>query len=181
MKLRRLVLPIIAATAVSGLSACGDDGPLKEAESEGQYVTVGKLEYQVQISRQLNPSDVEDRDYLQGLAPVQEELKADETWFGIFIRVKNPSDETLETAEEIVLEDTVEEKYFPVETESIINYEPTTLTPGDIFPHSNEVASYGPTQGKLLLFKLTNATLDNRPLELKIESRGEEGEITIDV
>ncbi|WP_354698219.1 hypothetical protein DSM112329_03885 [Paraconexibacter sp. AEG42_29] len=182
MKLRRLALPIIAAAAVTGLSACGDDGPQKVAESEGTSVTIGKLEYQVQISRQLNPTDVEDRDYLQGVPPVQEDLKPEDVWFGIFIRVKNPSDQTLETAEEFTLEDTIDDEYRPIETTSIVGYKPTTLTPGDLFPHSNETSAYGPTQGKLLLFKLTNETLDNRPLELKITAPdGDEGDIRIDV
>jgi hypothetical protein len=182
MKLRRLVLPIIAAAAVTGLSACGDDGPQKVAESEGTYVTIGKLEYQVQISRQLNPTDVEDRDYLVGVPPVQTELKPDEVWFGVFIRVKNPDEKTHMTSGDFTLADTVDDEYFPVKTTSLVGYAKTTLGPGDVFPHSNETASYGPTQGKMLLFKLTNATLDNRPLELKIKApNGDEGEIQIDV
>lgn len=183
MKLRRLALPIIASVAVTGLSACGDDGPTSVAELEGTSITVGKLEYQVQISRQLNPTDVEDRDYLQGVPPIQEGLKPDEVWFGIFVRVKNPSDKTVQTAEEITLADTLEKTYFPVHTESVVAYKQTMLTPGDLFPHANEISAYGPTQGKLILFKLTNATLDNRPLELTIHApQGEEeGEIRIDV
>lgn len=184
MKLRRLILPIAACAAVTGLSACGDDGPQKTAESEGTTVTIGKVEYQVQISRQLNPSDVEDKDYLVGIPPVQQGLKPDEVWFGIFLRVKNPSDNSkaLRTAKDFVLEDTIDEKYFPIPTSSLVAYKQTTLAPGDRFPHSNETANYGPTQGKMLLFKLTNSTLDNRPLELKIQSTdGDEGEIRIDV
>lgn len=182
MKLRRLVLPIIAAAAVTGLSACGDDGPQKEAESEGTYVTIGNLQYQVQISRQLNPTDVEDRDYLVGVPPVQRTLKPNQNWFGIFIRVKNGDKKSQVTATDFTLEDTVNEEYFPVKTTSLVGYTKTTLGPGDVFPHSNETASYGPTQGKLLLFKLTNSTLDNRPLELKIQAPdGDQGAIQIDV
>lgn len=183
MKLRRLALPILASVALTGgLSACGDDGTQKTAESEGTYVTIGKLQYQVQISRQLNPTDVEDRDLLQGIPPVQAGLKSDEVWFGIFIRVKNTSDKSRETAEDFSLVDTLEDTYFPVETTSLVGYKPTRLSPGDLFPHTNETSAYGPTQGKLLLFKLTNATLDNRPLELKIKSvDGDEGEVRIDV
>jgi hypothetical protein len=182
MKLRRLVLPIIAAAAVTGLSACGDDGPQKTAESEGTYVTIGKLQYQVQISRQLNPTDIEDRDYLVGVPPVQTALKPDEVWFGVFIRVKNTDEKTHVTSGDFTLADTVDDEYFPVKTTSLVGYAKTTLGPGDVFPHSNETASYGPTQGKMLLFKLTNATLDNRPLELKIKApNGDEGEIQLDV
>lgn len=183
MKLRRLALPILASIAVTGgLSACGDDGPQKNAESEGTYVTIGKLEYQVQISRQLNPTDVEDKDYLAGVPPVQEGLKSDETWFGVFIRVKNPTGSTLATSDDFTLTDTVGDEFFPVKTTSLVGYAETKLGPGDVFPHSNETASYGPTQGKLLLFKVTNATLDNRPLEMEITAPdGDKGAIRIDV
>lgn len=183
MKLRRLALPILASVAVTGgLSACGKDGPQKTAESEGTYVTIGKLEYQVQISRQLNPTDVEDKDYLVGIPPVQTGLKPDEVWFGVFIRVKNPSHRTLATSSDLTLTDTVGDEYFPVKTTSLVGYAKTTLGPGDVFPHSNETASYGPTQGKLVLFKVTNATLDNRPLEMEITAPdGDKGSIRIDV
>jgi hypothetical protein len=182
MKLRRLLLPILAVAATTGLSACGDDGVQKIAESEGTYVTIGSVQYQVQISRQLNPTDVEDRDYLSGIAADEQKLKADEVWFAVFIRAKNLTDVPLDTAEEITLEDTVGTEYERVEAENLIDYKPTVLGPGDVFPHTNEVASYGPTQGKMLLFKVTNRTLDNRPLEMSITSPdGDKGTVQIDV
>jgi hypothetical protein len=182
MKLRRLVLPILASVAVTGLSACGDDGPQQVAESEGTYVTIGNLEYQVQISRQLNPTDVEDKDYLVGIPPVQADLKPNEAWFGIFVRVKNPSHKTLRTASDFTLTDTVGNEYTPVKTTSLVGYDAAVLTPGDLFPHSNETAAYGPTQGKLLLFKVSYSTLDDRPLEMEIHAPdGDKGSIRIDV
>jgi hypothetical protein len=182
MKLRRLLLPILVATATTGLTACGDDGVQKVAESEGTYVTIGSVQYQVQISRQLNPTDVEDRDYLAGVAAADKELKPDQVWFGIFIRAKNKTNVPLNTADEFTLADTVGDKFHRIEAENIVDYKPTILGPGDVFPHSNEVSSYGPTQGKLLLFKLTNETLDNRPLEMEIVSPdGDHGSVRIDV
>ena len=57
------------------------------ATTEGAYVDVGDLKYQVQISRQLNPADVEDRDYLMGLAGATGSSAADEEWFAVFMRV----------------------------------------------------------------------------------------------
>ena len=59
-------------------------------DTEGVYVDVGPITYQVQISRQLNPSDVEDRDYLQGLHGRRG--AADEVWFGVWMRVQNRSE-----------------------------------------------------------------------------------------
>ncbi len=182
MKLRRLLLPILAVAATTGLSACGDDGVQKTAESEGTYVTVGSVQYQVQISRQLNPADVEDRDYLSGLPAAEQQLAADEVWFAIFVRAKNKTDIPLNTAKEFTLEDTVGNEYERVEPDNIVDYRPTVLGPGDVFPASNEISSYGPAQGKLVLFKVTNSTLDNRPLEMKIVSPdGDTGSVEIDV
>lgn len=182
MKLRRLVLPILAVAAV-GLSACGGKkGVEKFAESEGVYATIGSVQYQVQISRQLNPADVEDRDYLTGVEDSEKELEPDEVWFGIFIRAKNLTKIPLNAADEFVLEDTVGEEYERVKAENPFDYEPQILGPGDVLPSTNEAASYSPTQGLMLLFKVTNSTLDNRPLEMKIVSPdGDEGAIEIDV
>ncbi len=182
MKLRRLLLPILAAASTTGLFACGDDGPVKVAESEGMTVTIGSIQYQVQISRQLNPTDVEDRDYLTGLPEAERELEPDEVWFGIFLRSKNSTKVPLNTAEEFLLEDTIGEEFERIEAENVVDYKPRVLGPGDVDPPSNAISSYGPTQGRMLLFKVTNTTLDNRPLEMKIVSPdGDEGTIEIDV
>jgi hypothetical protein len=182
MKLRRLLLPILAVATTTGLAACGDDGVQKTTASEGTYVTVGSVQYQVQISRQLNPTNVEDKDYLSGIPAAQATLNPDQVWFGIFIRAKNKTKIPLDTAKQFKLVDTVGNEYTPVEAQNIVDYKPTVLGPGDVFPHSNEISSYGPTQGKLVLFKVTNRTLDNRPLEMSIVSPdGDKGSIQIDV
>src|SRR5690606_38371032 len=65
MKLRR----VLALTAVSALAlplaACGNkEEVVTHGHTEGSYLNVGNLTYQVQISRQLNPADVTDRSYL---------------------------------------------------------------------------------------------------------------------
>ncbi len=182
MKLRRLLLPILAVAATTGLSACGDDGVQKTAESEGTYVTIGSVQYQVQISRQLNPTDREDKDYLTGLSAEDAKLEPDQVWFGIFVRAKNKTDVPLNMAEEFTLEDTIGNEYERIEPENVVDYTPRILGPGDVSPASNEISSYGPAQGKLVLFKVTNRTLDNRPLEMKITSPdGDTGTVQIDV
>ncbi len=180
MKLRRLLLPTLAAASVA-LTACGDDGPQKTTESEGTYVTIGSIQYQVQISRQLNPRNVEDKEYLRGLNGDEQALEPDEVWFGIFLRTKNLTDVPLDTARDFRLEDTVGDEFSPIYADNITNYSPTVLDPGDVWPHSNEITSYVP-QGKLLLFKVRNQTLDNRPLEMRvIAPDGDEGSVEIDV
>ena len=57
------------------------------ATTEGIYLDVGGLKYQVQISRLLNPTDREDSGYLVGL-PADQQLGPDENWFAVFMRVR---------------------------------------------------------------------------------------------
>ena len=49
------------------------------------------MKYQVQISRLLNPTDREDRDYLVDL-PAGERLAPEDEWFAVFMRVENDDD-----------------------------------------------------------------------------------------
>ena len=63
--LRKLLLLALVAALFAG---CGNKGEeVSEAETEGIYLTVAGLTYQVQMSRFLNPGDVEDAQYLMGL------------------------------------------------------------------------------------------------------------------
>src|SRR5215218_9534286 len=103
--LRKLVLLVFAAAFLSG---CGDkESIVKVAETEGVYVDVGGLTYQVQLSRFLNPGDVEDKQYLVGLPEgVPAQLPGDEIWFGVWMRVKNYSDPTLTPTNEFLIKDT---------------------------------------------------------------------------
>lgn len=181
---RRTFATLLAAVSVAGLAACGDDGPVTTAKSEGTYVTVDHLRYQVEISRQLNPTDVEDRDYLTGVPDADLTLKPNEVWFGVFVRVVNEAKggPLLPTASSFLIEDTQHNDFEPIPTDNIISYKPTTLGPKDTFPRGVEPAAYAPTQGKLVLFKVQNDTLANRPLELTIfGSSGEKGKVELDV
>ena len=67
-RLRVLLLAVASLALLSGLPACGNRHEvITDAETEGPYLNLGPLKYQVQISRQLNPDDLEDRVYLRGL------------------------------------------------------------------------------------------------------------------
>src|SRR5918992_761797 len=87
-------LRFLLATALVALAGCGGGtGVVTTAETEGLYLDIGGLKYQVQLSRYMNPNDVEDRDYFAGLPESTAQPAADETWFGIWVRVQNVSDE----------------------------------------------------------------------------------------
>src|SRR5690349_20372766 len=110
--LRKLVLLFFVAAFFAG---CGDKEAVHhEAETEGVYVDVGGLTYQVQLSRYLNPGDVEDKEYLQGLpAGTSPQLPGDDVWFGVWMRVKNYSGGPLTPTTKFTIVDTEGNKFTP--------------------------------------------------------------------
>jgi hypothetical protein len=131
------------------------------------------------MSRYLNPDDVEDREYLVGLPESTAEPAADETWFGVWIRVQNTTDEPRPAADTWEIHDTQENIYRPIPVDTEINpfvFEPGTLPPQAVWPLPDSAAGQGPTQGLLLLFKLKLEALQNRPLELRF-SNGPQGDV----
>ena len=105
----RLLLLALTAIAALALAGCGNkeqEGETIVAETEGIYVNVDGLTYQVQLSRILNPADIEDAGFLRGTSEGVAPGK-DEVWFGIFMRVQNESkSETFRTADTFEMEDT---------------------------------------------------------------------------
>jgi hypothetical protein len=181
----------LAAVAVAAFVAAGcgkEEHARTVAETEGIYLDIGELKYQVQVSREMNAQDVEDRGYLTGL-PAGEEPNPDEAWFGVFLRVQNThtSGEPLPTAREFEIVDTQERVYKPVAIDTkqnVFAYTPINLEPRSLVPADGSLASTGPTQGTLLLFRLTIDSLANRPLEFHIKSPtnpAEVGTVNLDV
>ena len=176
-RLRR-PLAVLAALLVSGgLAACGkhhdENAKIQHIEGEGFYLSLGELKYQVQGSRQLNPDDIQDRALLNGVPPGQEELKDNEVWFGVFMQVGNESEEPLRPASDIEIIDTQEDVFKPVELEQTnpFAYRPEDpIQGGAVMPVEDTPAFNTANQGALMLFKLTLDAIDNRPLELKMES-----------
>jgi hypothetical protein len=174
---RRLCTVLAAVLVSGGLSACGkhqSTGPVRIAETEGIYLDVNDLKYQVQVSRQLNPADVQDKPYLVGIPMQERELKPNEVWFGVILRVQNETDEDLRPSEEIEIEDTVGEIFHPLELgpDNVFAYRSEDLIPArETYPLLDSPGYDTPSRGALLLFKLTVTGLNNRPLELKIEGR----------
>ena len=168
MKLPRLSAVLLAILAVFALGACGETSSELEAESEAQYVELGGLRYQVQLSRILNPADSEDRDYLAGLSEEDQQLPPDTDYFAVWLRVQNEESEALPTAERFEIEDTQGRKFQPLPNESALAYKPAELAGDSLLPDPNSVASEGPAQGLVLVFQIPPASLDNRPLEFEI-------------
>jgi hypothetical protein len=173
----RLATLLVALLACGGLSACGkheSTGPIRTAETEGIYLDVSDLKYQVQVSRQFNPSDVQDKAFLAGIPAAERELKPDEVWFGVLIRVQNETGEALAPSDDIQIEDTQSEIFKPIALgpENLFAYRADDPIPArETIPIIDSPGYDSPSRGALLLFKLTLTALNNRPLELKIEGR----------
>ena len=180
-------MSVLVALAALALGACGNKEEVTlHGTTEGVYIDVGDLTYQIQLSRILEPSEREDQAYLkglpQGLAP-----GADEVWFAVFLRVENQTDRPLRPAADFEIVDTQGNKYTPVRIDRNVNvfaYDTNVLGPKQIAPLPDSPAFNGPIQGTLVLFKLKVSTLYNRPLEFHVittEGGGDRGTIDLDV
>ena len=177
--LRRLAALAAVALVPVALGGCGlgnkEQHPTT-ADGEAEYVDAGPLTYQVQISRELNPYAVEDKEYLAGVSPGDATISPKQIWFVIFLWAKNQSKQPQTTATSFDIVDTQGNKYKPVTISPNVNpfaWNAQTLQPGGTEPTPDSAASFSATQGQELLFKLDNTVYDNRPLRLEIYAPGE--------
>jgi hypothetical protein len=190
---RKLALLFAALLAALVLGACGESHTkvttgtyAGESGANAPYLDVGPLVYEVQLSRQLNPTDSEDSGYLQGVPFAEGRLLPGEEWFGVFIQVYNHTEHSHKAAESITISDTQGTVYKPLAvlpTNHYI-YRGGIVPAKNLLPPDDTTASFGPTQGALLLFKIKVASLDNRPLEVKVtnpERQAESAKAELDV
>jgi hypothetical protein len=184
---RSLALLVLAAVALV-VSGCGGhkNTQVSEAQTEGLYMDVGPLLYQVQISRYLNPADPEDAAYLKGLpSGMSPQPPKGEIWFGVWMRVQNVGKQTEQATDQYEITDTQGNSFRPVPLDTNANpfaYVAQPVGPGEFIPGPESPAYNGPIQGSLLLFKLDTAALQNRPLTLKMSAgANEEATVQLDL
>jgi len=175
--LRRSLIVLCGLVLTLGLAACGHASPhenFADANNDGDYISAGYITYQLQISRELNQYGVEDSAYLKGLPPgIPATLGPNQFWYGVFLWAKNQSGHPATTSDNFIVIDTQGNVYHPIKLDSNVNefaWQSTTLKDLGTYPGPNTVASEGPTQGGLLLFKVSTAVYSNRPLTLWILS-----------
>jgi hypothetical protein len=178
---RRLVaiaLCMLTALAFAGaLSACGNDEQETEA-AEGEPIEIAGLEYNVQITRFLNPDDTEDSEYLVGMPPPP----PGKNYLGVFLVITNPTDEARPSASNFVVTDTLDNEYDLLESASPYALDVGSDVPGDgQLPNVDSTAGTGPNQGSLLIFEVDDSVSDNRPLKMHIETFAGSGEVTLDI
>lgn len=173
-----LTISAVAATA----SGCAKQVKRIESENEGTRIYLDGAFYQIQISRLLNPKDVEDSFYLKG-QPTQ--AKGD-SYFGVFLYVTNEDQDRRVlpiAAEKMKIVSASGDEFEPVEVKTPgWGYEPSPIGKGAMLPVPNTPAFVGPIRGGLVLFRIPNADLDDRPLELEIKALNDKtGTIRLDV
>jgi hypothetical protein len=190
-RLPRLFLPLLAALiSAVALTACGGSHPpTAHGEGEGSYIQAGSLIYQVQMSRELNPANIEDVEYLEGLPADEPPLRGDEEWFGVWLRVQNATDEDHVSATEFRVVDTLGTEYetivlpatnpFSYQAQSVKNENDAT----PVYPDPESGAGGGPIKGSMILFRFNTAVYSNRPLELEITppDGGEPSTVVLDL
>jgi hypothetical protein len=174
----RKLTPLAGALAASlAIAACGSSNErvtvgtyAGEGGVPAPYLSVGPLQYQVQISRALNPAESEDAAYLSGLSPADSKLSPGEEWFGVFIQVYNQTGRPHPSASDITISDTQGNVYKPLVPAStnFFAYRPAQVPAHGRLPEPGSPADTAPTQGALLLFKIRLESLSNRPIEVTI-------------
>jgi hypothetical protein len=184
MRLLKLIAPLCAAVVL--LAGCGDKlSVVRVAADEGTTVDSAGLKYQVQLSRYLNPNDVEDQFYLRGLpAGTRLDPGKDAVWFAIFMRVKNDSPGTLTPTSDFTITDTQNDTFSPVQIDQKVNpfiYTPVPIPHAGVLPEPESPAATGPIQGAMILFSIKSDALPNRPLVLHIGTGSEAAEVDLDL
>ena len=166
--LRRIAVLACLLAGLVALTGCENTRENK-AGREGLPEEVGHLEYNVFITRELNLRDAEDKGYYQG-----PEAPPGFALYGVFLQACNPSDKVADphwmAASNFEIEDTAGNTFkpLPLPANNIWAYKAKPLKEHACIPQSGSLASSGPTTGSLLIFRLPLATLENRPLDLRI-------------
>jgi hypothetical protein len=176
---RLAAIALFAALSVLAtiLVACGSEEATEVVE--GEPAELGELRYNVQITRFLNPDDVEDAEYLLD-QPIPEPGKS---YLGVFMTVVNENkDEAHESADGYTVVDTVGTEFEPVESESPYALEiGAEVAEESQLPVPDSTAATGPNRGGMLLFLVDDTVSENRPLELEIDSPDGSGVVELDI
>jgi hypothetical protein len=172
MNLRRLVLLTAVALLALPLAACGNkESEITFGATEGTYLNVGDLTYQVQISRQLNPNDAEDKGYLVAVPADERQLAPDEAWFAVFVIAFNEGKKDAQSASGFQISDTEGNLYSPltIGSDNVFAWRGGIVPAHGQLPAKDTAASNNPSvNGSMLLFKVKNDAFNNRPLVLTI-------------
>jgi hypothetical protein len=158
-----------ALVLASALGACGkadEEEGVDAPASEGLALPLQGVEYNVFITRQLNPAIPPDSAYVKGGEPPPGQII-----YGVFIQACNRSDKPHVAASNFKLVDNQGNEFAPrpLPEDNAFAYHPKRLDPKECIPETGSVAQLGPTAGSMLLFQFPLRIAENRPLELEVE------------
>jgi hypothetical protein len=171
--LARLTLLACLVALAAGAGACGNDEEqgVDEPAREGLALPLDGIDYNVFITRQLNPRIPADDAWYEGPEPAP-----DETLYGVFLQACNNSEEPHQTIDNFKVVDNQGNEFEPEEQPEAnkFAYAPAELDPQECIPEAGSVAQLGSTGGAMLLFRLPLQTTENRPLELKLQGEDDQ-------
>jgi hypothetical protein len=179
--MRRRLVAFACLVALAGLAAtfagCGSEEATEVVE--GEPAELGELAYNIQLTRFLNPDDVEDSDYLLG----QPNPEPGTSYLGVFLTIKNSNkDEAFTSADTYTVSDVTGQEFDPTDSESPYALDIGAEVPAEgELPIPDSTAATGPNQGSLLLFLVDDTVSENRPLELEIDSDDGTGIVELDI
>ena len=169
---KRIAMLLGGAICAAVVSACGAGEHATYADNNGGgYVQVGELNYQVQVSRELNPWDPnEDKWYLQGFTTAELHLPVADEFFGVSLQVYNWSNRAATPSDDFYISDTLGDRFVPMSNPdpNPYSYVPASIPAGGQLPNISSAAFSSWTAGEFLIFKIPYADLVNRPFILHI-------------
>jgi hypothetical protein len=188
MVAKRIGTLAAGALCAVAVAACGAGEHARYADNLGPgYVQVDNLNYQVQVSRELNPWDEqEDHWYLQGFDKSELNLPVADEFFGVSLQVFNWTGSAHTPTDDFYITDTLGERFTPMPNPNPnpYTYVPESIPAGGRLPSISSAAYAGWSQGELLIFKIPYASLVNRPFILHIaspSSSSDQSRIELDV
>jgi hypothetical protein len=185
---RRIATVLGAAASALALSACGSGEHATYADNLGPgYVQVGQLNYQIQLSRELNPfNQEEDHWYLQGFSKSQLKLSPLDEFFGVSLQVFNWTHTAATPTDSFFISDTLGDKFVPMTNPNpnAYTYVPQSIPAGGQYPAITSNAYSTWSGGEFLIFKIPYADLPNRPFVLHIvnaQDPSRQSQIELDV
>jgi hypothetical protein len=174
---KRNILALLSCLLLGlvALSGCKNTRE-NDAGREGLPEEIGHIEYNVYITRELNLRDTEDMGYYKG-----PEAPPGFALYGVFLTACNPNEDVKAphwlASSRFTIEDTQGNTFhpLPLPADNIWAYKARPLKQNACIPKIGSLASSGPTNGSLLIFKLPLQTLENRPLDLIITSPPQNG------
>jgi len=173
-----------AIAGAVALAGCGSGEHARYSDNLGPgYVELDHLNYQIQISRQLNPYSDEDGPYLAGFTRAQRSLPSTAEWFGISLQVYNWSHRAATPTDNFYITDTLGDRFTPLHNPAPnpFTYVPSSIPAGGQLPNisSNAFASW--TQGEFIVFQVPYADLPDRPFTLHVVGSGGQGQSLIEL